>query len=176
MNNKKLSTEAYLSQYGVIGFSIEIQIANGEPDLSTDQFLEEHGIDEHAVEIKGSSEQITQQQASSVLGIGTITLSPDDHRKNLRAQASRTLAMGFWVLLALVAVAHLGTTIIFSKELFRKTEKNYAQSEIERIEKAISSVGDTAKTLYAVLAPLATAVTGYYFTITPDGSDSKQGE
>jgi hypothetical protein len=34
----------------------------------------------------------------------------------------------------------------------------------EDFYRAASLVGDTAKTLYAVLSPLATAVTGFYFT------------
>jgi hypothetical protein len=95
-----------------------------------------------------------------------------EYRKNFRARLSGDLAKGLWYLLGLTVILNLLTVIALSWRL-TNPPKTGDIDRSERIEKAVAIVDSFAKTLYAVLTPLATAVTGYYFSTGAD-SDSDQ--
>ena len=117
---------------------------------------------------------ITGEVLNDFLPPGSITRphpSGKEFRENLKAGMSGVLALGLWLLLGSIVVAHVAATITFSWELVKSSNANGTGKGNEQVEKATSLVGDTAKTLYSFLTPLATAVTGYYFT-TRASSDS----
>jgi Fe2+ transport system protein B len=85
-----------------------------------------------------------------------------EERKTYRTRVAGELAQKFWGLLAFVVGLHLLSIIVFSFFLV----KNSASSEkySEAMKNAVSNVNEASKTLYTFLGPLATAVTGYYFS------------
>jgi hypothetical protein len=109
-----------------------------------------------------------------ILPKDSLQLSPAELRKNFKVRVSGDLARGLWYLLGFVVVAHLIATIAFSWRLSNKPDVGDTdENRTERISKATATVTDNAKTLYAVLGVLTTAVTGYYFT---SGADSASSE
>lgn len=119
------------------------------------------------VEPKHPKETIEEASRSVnlVLPEDSVHLSHEELRKNFKVQVSGDLARRLWSLLGFVVVVHLLATIAFSWRLSNKPDiGDIEEKRTERIEKAMSTVNDTAKTLYAVLGILTTAVTGYYFT------------
>jgi hypothetical protein len=94
-----------------------------------------------------------------------------------------TLAIGLWFALILAGVWHALTISSVSRSLLEhgvspQVANGNAQAEIdfEAYDKASAMVGDTATTMYAVLSPLATAATGFYFasksTMEDQGDDT----
>lgn len=114
------------------------------------------------------------------LPTNSVRESHDDFRKNFHVRVSGDLAKGLWYLLGWVVVVHFVGVVAFSWRLGNKpVSGDLEENRLERIEKAVSNVNDAAKTLYAVLAPLAATVTGYYFTlggssISSEDSSTKQ--
>ena len=111
---------------------------------------------------------------------GSVRESHEELRKNFHVRVSGELAKGLWYLLGGVVVMHLVGVTAFSWRLGNSPVPGDSEEKrTERIEKAVANVNDAAKTLYAVLTPLATAVTGYYFTLggtssSSDDSDTKK--
>lgn len=121
------------------------------------------------LEIKSEPLKETIEEASRsvnlVLPKDSLQLSHSELRKNFKVRMSGDLARRLWHLLGFVVVAHLIATIAFSWRLSNKPDVGDTdEKRTERIGKATANVDDTAKTLYAVLGVLTTAVTGYYFT------------
>lgn len=96
-------------------------------------------------------------------------------RKNYNTLLSGTLAKVLWYTLGGVVVLHFASVIVFSWRLADKPDLNDTNYP-ERVKSAIASVNDTAKTLYTFLTPLATAVTGYYFTTIGASKSSNSAE
>lgn len=98
-------------------------------------------------------------------------ISPMEHRKNQKLAASKQLAFWLWGLLAVTALIHLVSVVIFSGALvFTNTSEG---EKTEQVTSGIDQVNETAKTLYAFLGPLVAAVTGYYFSASEtESSDS----
>lgn len=128
-------------------------------------------------ETSKSPPRVTIDQASNDLfPRGSIHLNPADLRKNFHTRVSGELAKGLWYLLGSVVVIHLVAVVGFSWRLTHAPLPGDTD-RTERIQSAIATVGDAAKTLYAVLTPLATAVTGYYFSTGGDsGSNASDPE
>lgn len=104
---------------------------------------------------------------------GSLELS--EIRKNFKLHVSRDLAKGLWYLLGFVVVVHLLTAIALSWRLSNKPDVgDNEEKRTARIEKALSTVNDTAKTLYPVLGVLTAAVSSYYFSRAD--SDSSNDE
>ena len=120
--------------------------------------------------------------------------SVDDHIKRLNAEASRGLALGLWSAIFAAAIWHtfmIGTIALDALGIIDKAsriigefiggsgdkserpieEENDDSPDWTAHDKASALVGDTAKTLYAVLTPLATSVTGFYFVSKSNESD-----
>jgi hypothetical protein len=132
---------------------------------------------------------------------GTIDLSDEKGRKDRAFETTRittetnafvtrfhtsvtgTLAIGLWFALILAGVWHTLTISSVSRSLLEhgvspQLANGNAQAErdFEAYDKASAMVGDTATTIYAVLSPLATAATGFYFasksTMEDQGDDT----
>lgn len=95
-------------------------------------------------------------------------LDVDSYVAKFRTQISGYLAIGFGITLALGGLWHAANVAYISHRMMNyslTTEADSSDSDLDfdAYEKAFVMVGDTAKTLYAVLSPLAAAVTGFYF-------------
>jgi len=98
--------------------------------------------------------------------------------RKFRAQVAGVLAASLW--LALIAtgwwhthmVGIIATKTLGSPETLEEGE----ELDFEAYDKSSSIVGDTAKTLYAVISPLATAITGFYFVIQTGQQDDNEDE
>jgi len=125
----------------------------------------------------GHPKQTIEEASRSVnlvLPEDSFHVSHAELRENFKVRVSGGLAMGLWYLLGGVVVVHLIATIAFSWKLANKTDVGDNEDKrTARIDKAISNVNDTSKTLYAVLGVLTTAVTGYYFTSGSTSSKEK---
>ncbi|RAM50198.1 MAG: hypothetical protein C6Y22_18300 [Hapalosiphonaceae cyanobacterium JJU2] len=125
-------------------------------------------------------EEITIEQASEELH--SIAPSPGsvqslaEARKTYRTRVSGQLAKFLWYLLGGVVTCHMVSTIAFSWQLTQKPSADDKEQYSERIKGAISSVNEAAKTLYTFLGPLATAVTGYYFTTVGNSSNDSEND
>ncbi|MBD1847751.1 hypothetical protein H6F89_31045 [Cyanobacteria bacterium FACHB-63] len=108
---------------------------------------------------------------------GSLNLSHAELRKNFKVRVSGDLAAGLWYLLGFVVVVHLLAVTALAWRLSNQpTAGDSEEKRIERIEKAVSTVTDTAKTLYPVLGVLTAAVTGYYFSSGADSAPSDEDE
>lgn len=124
----------------------------------------------------GPPKETIEQASNYILPEGSFHLNPADLRKNFHTRVSGELAKGLWYLLGSVVVIHLVAIVGFSWRLTNAPTAGDTD-RTDRIETAIATVGDAVKTLYAVLTPLATAVTGYYFSTGGDsGSPSTDAE
>jgi hypothetical protein len=121
---------------------------------------------------KHPPKETIEQASKHIFPEGSVQLSANEFCKTFHTRVSGELARGLWYLLGLVVVLHMISVIGFS---WRLTDTPTAgdTDRTERIETAIATVSDAAKVLYAVLTPLATAVTGYYFSTGGD-SDSER--
>jgi hypothetical protein len=129
-------------------------------------------------QVTRDSSDVPKEDTAKFLHPGTMTIPGEEMRKTFEAGMSGVLALGLWLLLGGTVITHLAATVVFSSQLVEKPSVNDTEGQSERIEKATSTVGDTAKTLYALLTPLAATVTGYYFTAgkgsgSSDDSDAK---
>jgi hypothetical protein len=109
-----------------------------------------------------------------------ITVSPDDIRKNFRTFVSGRLAIGLWLLLGSVVVIHMVGVIFSASQLSRlaRPQVNTLSEEdvklrTQLVQESVGLIDSSAKTLYSFLAPLATAVTGYYFSAIETAVEQK---
>lgn len=102
--------------------------------------------------------------------------------KTFQAKVTATLAVGLWSLFTLSVLWHIFMIqkislryIDIYQETLELGIEDQRYSIWEEISKSSDLVNDTAKTLYAVLSPLATAVTGFYFSSSSqDGNSPEQ--
>lgn len=87
------------------------------------------------------------------------SMSPADKRENQKVQTAHRLAIGLWLLLGIIVVIHFGFVCCMSHGLLQADKE-----KVELGKLGVSQINETAKTLYTLLAPLATAITGYFFT------------
>lgn len=107
----------------------------------------------------------------SIILLGSIANTPQEWRESFKLVVSGVLALGLWGFLGWVAAFQLNSVTELSKQGANLAGQNGNQNA--QIEKAIANVNDTAKTLYALLTPLATAVTGYFFAASSQGQSSQ---
>ncbi|WP_414545095.1 hypothetical protein [Nostoc sp. CCY0012] len=106
----------------------------------------------------------TTKKFGSFAGSSKDKFSLVEERKNYRTLVSGDLAKFLWRLLGFVVCANLVSTILFSWQLIQTPAADDREQYAERINSATANVNEASKTLYTFLGPLATAVTGYYFT------------
>lgn len=101
----------------------------------------------------------------------SVTLSSGELRKNFRTLVSGRLATGLWVLLGGVVSVHIIGVALSSLSLSLyavlsdiNIEENNSEVRKQLVEDSVALVDGSAKTLYSFLTPLATAITGYYFS------------
>ncbi|MBN3905161.1 MAG: hypothetical protein HWQ35_00790 [Nostoc sp. NMS1] len=94
-------------------------------------------------------------------GEKTTNISPADKRQNFNTYLAGTLALMLWGTLIGVIFWHAFAINYISKSLWGTS------SSIEEVQKKSETssalINDTAKTLYSLIGPLATAVTGFYY-------------
>lgn len=142
-------------------------------------------------------EQIVLEESSSSASRreGTPQFSIDQKREMSKIWISGILGLFLWLILGGLIVAHFWAISRLSWRMIdhgsaekqavppssqtlpqtpQSSQDRFSQ-DVERYEKAVVTINDTAKSLYTLLAPLATAITGYYFTSksgnTKDDSD-----
>lgn len=94
--------------------------------------------------------------------------------RKFRARVAGGLATSLWVALIATGWWHTHMVGIIAVETLKNSTlvEDGNELDFEAYDKAASVVGDTAKTLYAVVSPLATAITGFYFVIQSNRSDN----
>ncbi|BDI18564.1 hypothetical protein ANSO36C_43660 [Nostoc cf. commune SO-36] len=94
-------------------------------------------------------------------GEKTTNISPADQRQNFNTYLAGTLALMLWGTLIGVIFWHAFAINSISKNLWGT---NSAIEEVQKKSETSSAlINDTAKTLYSLIGPLATAVTGFYY-------------
>lgn len=86
---------------------------------------------------------------------------PQEWHDSFKLIVSAVLALSLWIFLVGIALLHFQVSCEFSRKISNLLVEDNAK--VEQIEKAVLSINDTAKTLYALITPIATAVTGYFF-------------
>lgn len=121
-------------------------------------------------------ETIEEASRSSNWNFPEDSLKLSELRKNFKVSVSGELARGLWYLLGFVVVVHLLTAITLAWRLSNKPDAGDTEEKrTARIEKAVSTVNDTAKTLYPVLGVLTAAVSNCYFRdADSESSDDEQ--
>ena len=106
------------------------------------------------------SEIGSQRETLSSSGISVEAIA-----KNTKPIVAAFLALGLWTMLALAMVWNGACVTWLSAKLVNLDYKDKEISEQKErvINATLSNINDTAKTLYAILAPLATAVSAYYY-------------
>jgi hypothetical protein len=93
---------------------------------------------------------------------------PEEWRNSFKLIVSALLAVSLWGFLGVIAFRHFQASSELSRQLAATDSQD--NGKIDNIEKAFTGINDTAKTLYTLITPLATAITGYFFAIS--GSQS----
>jgi hypothetical protein len=90
-----------------------------------------------------------------------LTNPPEEWRESVKVLTAISLAGGLWIFLGCLAYSQFQESKVFAYKLMgtNPTDKD----AIALIDKASDKVNNTANSLYALLTPLATAVTGYFF-------------
>jgi hypothetical protein len=98
--------------------------------------------------------------------------TPPEWRESLKAGISALLAISLWIFLGWIASSQLQQSKEYAAQIAKvlPTDKD----KINLIERAAERVDKTANALYAILTPIATAVTGYFF-ISQGVPSSRQG-
>lgn len=148
------------------------------------------------VRLEEIAEGLEKRSSSIARRESTPQFSIDQKREMSKIWISGFLGLFLWLILGGLIVAHFAAISLFSWRMLEATDtenltgslqtvsspspqtvppspppasQDTSPQNIERYEKVVATVNDTAKSLYTFLAPLATAITGYYFT-------SKSGE
>lgn len=129
-----------------------------------------HGVtpSSDSIAISTENEKINLEDASKEINAvrpsaNSIDVSTEN-RKTYVTLLAGNLAKWLWIVLLGITCVHLIAVIFFAWFFTREPATNDKEQYVERINTAISGVNETAKTLYTFLGPLATAVTGYYFS------------
>ena len=106
----------------------------------------------------------------------SIDISVDSVVTIFRTGISGLLAVSLWLAFISTGIWHGYMVSTIVNNTLNKIENQEKEIDFEGIDKARSIVADTAKTLYAVISPLATAITGFYFVSKSDkiSSDKKK--
>lgn len=132
-------------------------------------------------DLKNTFESITLEKAleeqtnTEERDTAKIKVTPAEKRKNYTTLISGKLAQKLWWMLGGVVFIHLIAIVCLSFLSVEKPDENDTEHS-ERFEKAISNVNESSKTLYTFLTPLATAVTGYYFTTLTDNNSNNNSD
>jgi beta-lactamase regulating signal transducer with metallopeptidase domain len=100
-------------------------------------------------------------------------ISPSESRENLKSIFAVILGTGSWILLGWLIYAQFVESAFFARKIaqLEPTEKD----KIALIKDANETVNKTTNSLYALLTPVATAITGYFF-ISSGAAASKKHE
>ena len=80
------------------------------------------------------------------------------------------LAISLWVMLVITVVWHIWSISQLNQKFWSDTNK-LSDAQV-KMEKSLSAISDTAKTLYAVITPIAVTITGFYFQTSSSSDDS----
>ncbi len=157
--------------------NINSQPSSIEDDGYSNNDLKKDSTENTSEEIQGVKlEELSQEnEISSVFSNNKEDYNILHHeqvRKTYKAKFSLRLAQSLWIGLAITVGIHLCAVVAFSALLIRKPHTDDKEEYSQRIKDAISSVNETSKTLYTFLTPLATAVTGYYFSTISSENNS----
>lgn len=97
---------------------------------------------------------------------------PQEWRDSFKLVVSAFLALSLWFFLGTIAFSHFQASCELSRKIANLPEQDNAK--VDQIQKAALSFNDTAKTLYALITPLATAVTGYFFAASGSTSVTRR--
>ncbi|MEL6879080.1 MAG: hypothetical protein AAFP09_01040 [Cyanobacteria bacterium J06607_10] len=103
-----------------------------------------------------------------------------DFVTRFRTKIAGFLALGLWSSLVIAGGWHARRVSVITDLMLIYAQNSQAvqgeaeiEVDFEAFDKAFVMVGDTAKTLYAVVSPLATAATGFYF-VSQSGEQTRE--
>jgi hypothetical protein len=117
---------------------------------------------------KGKPNKPSQGFLRELVFLNAQNNTPHEWRDSVKLIVSAFLAVSLWSFLGMIAFRHFQASLEFSQKLAETAPSD--NDTASRIEKASTGVNDTAKTLYTLITPLATAITGYFFAAS--GSQS----
>ena len=127
----------------------------------------DEGFDDIVVDRKVTEKQVDLNKSRDFK-----TLTVDDRIKTTNTAIAGWLAISLWAMLGLTIVWH-GYSITELNGRFWNVSETVELSDAEaKMDKSLSAISDTAKTLYAVIAPIAATVTGFYFQSSSSSDDS----
>jgi hypothetical protein len=98
--------------------------------------------------------------------------SPDNWRDSFKLIIAAALSFGLWFMLGSIAIIHIESSREFARKIADLPTKD--TEKVAQIEKAALGFESTVKTLYALVTPLATAVTGYFFAASAINRERKE--
>lgn len=102
--------------------------------------------------------------------------SPEEWRKSFKLIFAASLATGTWIVIGSTLYSQLESSRKFANEIVsenaRATPLNH--EKISNIKDAQDMVDRTSSSIYALLTPIATAITGYFFAFT--GAKKMEGD
>jgi hypothetical protein len=101
----------------------------------------------------------------------SLANTPIEWRESVKVTTSVLLASGLWMFLGWLAYSQFEQSKILSNRLMSTSSTD--KDSIALIDKAADKVNNTANSLYALLTPFATAVTGFFFA-SSNSSKSKE--
>lgn len=121
--------------------------------------------------MKRYEEAVSGKEKKAESNDAAFYMSPRDMRRNFRTRVSGRLALGLWSLLGAVVFIHIigisYSAIQLSRKVgFQTVSLNEDDVSLRKqvVDDSVGMINDAVKTLYSFLTPLATAVTGYYFS------------
>jgi hypothetical protein len=109
-----------------------------------------------------------QNSRSSSSWIRSIIGTPTDFRENIKVIVAASLAAGCWISYGVLIHTQFSVNREAATKItaFADTQKILTPEDEKRIaiiKDANSVVNQTASTIYALITPVATAITGYFF-------------
>jgi hypothetical protein len=88
-------------------------------------------------------------------------ITSTESRENLKTLFAICLGTGSWILLGWLIYSQFNTSQYFSRQMILIPAEK--KEQIALIKEANETVNKTANSLYALMMPIATAITGYFF-------------
>lgn len=126
----------------------------------------------HSLNVSKQLEKVSLDEATNS-EFNSIHMKVESVVKIFRTGVSGFLAVSLWIAFICTGLWHTYMVKIIVDKTLSKIENNEKEIDFEAIDKSRSIVADTAKTLYAVISPLATGITGFYFVVKSDEKKSK---
>jgi hypothetical protein len=132
--------------------------------------------DKKVVNLFGNDDSLDNAVNGAFGSVDSVNLLSLAYERTVQTSVTGILAIILWLAFLFAGYWHASTIEYLSKQYILEVSNSALDSEEiesrrwQNYERATALINDTAKTLYAVLTPLATAATGFYFSSKSKGN------